>query len=113
MGDAVWESNSEKPLAALSNTHQYCGCNKQRGGGVNRVRKFGERRHWAVPSAFVAGRYADPFARRPRCHLGSRAFGLPRCPAFLSPEAMVAGHLKWAVGVRSAPQVEQDLRGTT
>ena len=38
--------------------------------------------------------------------------GLARSLPFLPHEAMVAGHLRWAVGARSAPPVEQGLRAT-
>jgi hypothetical protein len=68
------------------------------GPPFSRVHKFGERRHWAVPSAFVA--------------VPSLALGLARSPAFPNHEATVAGHLKWGVGGRSAPGVQQDLRAT-
>jgi hypothetical protein len=65
----------------------------------SRVHKFGERRHWGAPSAFVA--------------VPSLAQGLARSPAFPYHEATVAGHLRWAVGGRSVPEVQQGLRATT
>ena len=71
-----------------------------------------ERRHSAARSASVVVPYDDFFARRLHCQLASLALGLPRSLAFLPHEAMVAGHLRWAVGARSAPPVEQGLRAT-
>jgi hypothetical protein len=61
---------------------------------ISKVRKFGERRHRAVPQAFfVAG----------------LALGLARSLAFPHRGATAAGHSKWAVGGRWAPEVQQDL----
>jgi hypothetical protein len=89
--------------SALSLTHR---------GDVSRDRKFGERRHRAIRWASVVVSYYDLFARRLHCQLAGLALGLPRSLAFLPHEAMVAGRLIWAVGARSAPRVEQDLRAT-
>ena len=76
------------------------------------IANFVERRHSAARSASVVVPYDDFFARHLHCQLASLALGLPRSLAFLPHEAMVAGHLRWAVGARSAPPVEQGLRAT-
>ena len=51
-----------------------------------------------APKAFVA--------------VPSLALGLAQSLAFPYHEATVAGHLRWAAGGRSVPEVQQDLRAT-
>jgi len=63
-----------------------------------------------VPLARVVVRDADLFARRRHRLLAGLA--LPPRLAFLPYEAIVAGHLRWAVGVRLVPRVAQDLCAT-
>jgi hypothetical protein len=64
---------------------------------ISKVRKFGERRHRAVPQAlFVPG----------------LAPGLTHARAFPHRGATVAGHSRWAAGGRSAPGVQRHLCAT-
>jgi hypothetical protein len=79
---------------------------------VSRGCKFGERRHRAVPSAFVVVCCSDLFARHLHGQLADLELGLPRRLVFLRHEATVAGHSKSAVDALSVPGAEQDLRGT-
>ena len=79
---------------------------------VSRGCKFGERRHRAVPSAFVVVCCSDLFARHLHGQLAGLELGLPRRLVFLRHEATVAGHSKSAVDALSVPAAEQDLRGT-
>src|ERR1700722_9803082 len=78
----------------------------------SRGRKFVERRHRAVPSAFVVVCCSDLFARHLYGQLAGLELGLPRRLVFLRHEATVAGHSHAAVDALSVPAAEQDLRGT-
>ena len=80
---------AQSPLSRSSAAERRC-------RDVSKGRKFGEHRHRVARSAFVV--------------VQSLASGLPRCLAFLSHEAMVAGLLTWAVGGRPVLGTPQDDR---